>query len=181
MIRRFVFSILLATILSASVSAQDQESTPPTAPVYEHLKVLEPLIGDFVDDDDDPNRAFRLRVSASWSPRKQMVVWTAKAQPRGEEQWFEIPRRQYFYWNENAKRIERLDINAGRRSSISTYEVLPDDDGQFAFQLISSNRPGGLTSDSWTVSEDEIAMRGTRTNPNSGLSSQMRARLTRAE
>lgn len=173
---RLFLAVLLIAVCPASL-VMGQTERPAEGPEFEHLKVLEPLLGVF---SEETNGNFEIRRKHNWTGRKRMIVVTLEVKPKDSEQDFsDTPYREFFYWNAQDQRIEQVVVNP-RNGRTERYVVTPNEDNEFDFELVNTSRAGSLSKGTWAVTEKGLAMRGGRTN-SEGIGRQVRRKLTRLE
>jgi hypothetical protein len=159
-ITRLFLAVLLIAVCPASL-VMGQTGRPAEGPEFEHLKVLEPLLGSF---SQETNGNFEMRRKHIWTDLKRMIVVTLERKPKDSDQDFsDTPYREFFYWNAQDQRIEQVVVNP-RAGRTETYVVTPNEDNEFDFELVNTSRAGSISKGTWAVTDEGMTMRGGRTN-----------------
>jgi hypothetical protein len=156
------------TVIVVCGFADAQQKPDAESAEYAHLKVLEPLLGNYraewtVPESGDKGES-KLKISWNWS--KNMLI--AESQYRTLEagtnhptlEWTSVVRL-YFVWNHQDNRIESIDVKAWN-GTVSVSEVTAKGDGVFSFSTIrTTDRPGGNADIAMIATEQDLTVKFT--------------------
>jgi hypothetical protein len=145
--------------LAAESTAEEQPTEPQQDAAqpnveYEHLKVLDTLVGTWQGKGTDPESGveFEFKFTVSWSPNKKllmgdgMVRAALPGQGNLEEQEFGPGWRTFWVWNQQEQRLEDHSFNiSGPEEGIQNLSVWTmEKDGVFSIRVESSSAAGPL-------------------------------------
>jgi hypothetical protein len=130
-----------------------QEQAQPNVE-YEHLKVLDSLVGTWQGKGTDPESGveFEFKFTVSWSPNQKllmgdgMVRAALPGQGKLEEQEFGPGWRNFWVWNQQEQRLEDHGFSiSGPEEGIQNLSVWTlEKDGVFSIRVESSSAAGPL-------------------------------------
>jgi hypothetical protein len=112
-----MLSVLIAAFSIGSLSyAQPQKDEENVA--YEHLKVLEPIIGTWTTSFDNNYTGWHVEIMTtySWSPTQKMLVAKGKTRrvkigdDSSTQEWSDLDVPEFWMWNTVSKSIERYSV-----------------------------------------------------------------------
>jgi hypothetical protein len=169
-------------ILAFTTIAYGQDASEENVE-YEHLKVLEPLVGTWLmsgtNDEDDVDWEYKLIYS--WSPSKKMLVghgnlrWATTNDSLSEKEW-EPREHRSIIWNHKKKTIEQTILHPNR-GSVSVLSFTGKGNGRFAVtQESNSAAEHGTLDRMLIITGDKITINETNRKNAAGESQPDRTR-----
>ena len=149
--KRIMSSVAVAVAAVAVCGwANAQEVSKTQSAEYEHLKVLEPMVGNYHGEwsNNEAGEVGEMALTISWNDPKNMLIAESKSRTleastkRPKSEW--TPGiRQYYVWNHQENRIEHIDIQAWS-GAVVVYEVAAKGDAVYSYSLLrTTGLPGG--------------------------------------
>jgi hypothetical protein len=161
------YNLLTAVLAIATIAcgglATAQEEMDSEQAEYQHLKVLEPMVGNYHAEwtNDEAGEKWETELTISWNDSKNMLIVESKnralepATNRPKSDWIPF-LRQYFVWNHQEKRMELIDVRAWS-GTVDVSEVAAKGNGVFAYSMIrTTGRPGGQGDVTMTATEHDL-------------------------
>ncbi len=158
--------IAIAAILTCGRNyAQNQEVETQTNEEYEHLKVLEPLVGTFLIEgkNDETGQRWEWTHTTSWiGPGRKMLKIEQRSRIADneaalkEQEWTTGHSYHFYVWNNAEKRIEYISVWGGR-GVVEIKGVHSKGNGTFSMPVVSTTMsPADKYETTVTVTSDTL-------------------------